>query len=277
MALFKKIARKIKSKFTHREILPILVPKYETELLNNKIVMITGGNGGIGFAIAKGAIKAGAKVIICGTNTAKTENACKELGENAKGLYLNLAEHNAIEKQVLEGFSLFPENRIDILVNSAGLHGDWDFFNFDWDSFDKVLSVNVQGTYYVSQIIAKQMIEKKIKGHILNISSSSALRPAWTPYQISKWAVNGITKGLADFLLPYGITVNAIAPGPCATEMVGKKDAKDIYYENQPAHRYLVPEEVANLAIFMMSDNGNMIVGDTYYISGGSGVISYHK
>ena len=277
MSVLGSVLSKIKSKFIHKEILPIFVPTNESDLLKDKIVLITGGNGGIGFAIAKRAVSVGAKVIICGTNQIKTDKACEELGENAKGLFLDLADNKNIEKQILEGISLFPEKKIDILVNSAGLHGEWDFFNFIWKDFDKLMAVNVQGTYYVSQIIAKQMIDKKIKGHILNISSSSALRPAWTPYQISKWAVNGITKGLADLLLPYGIIVNAIAPGPCATEMVGKKDSKNIYYENQPAHRYLLPEEVANLAVFMISDYGNMIVGDTYYISGGSGVISYHK
>ena len=139
------------------------------------------------------------------------------------------------------------------------------------------MDINVKGMYFVSNIVARQMIEKKIKGHILNISSSSSLRPAWTPYQISKWAVNGITKGLADYLLPYGIIVNGLAPGPTATEMVKKDSDDNLFYQEQPSHRYITAQEIANLAIFMVSSNGDMIVGDTFYMTGGSGTISYHK
>ena len=85
-----------------------------------------------------------------------------------------------------------------------------------------------------------------------------------------------MTKGLADILLPYGIIVNAIAPGPTATQMVKSSNDENLFYYDQPAHRYSTPEEIANLAVFMVSSMGNMIVGDTYYITGGSGTISYH-
>ena len=82
--------------------------------------------------------------------------------------------------------------------------------------------------------------------------------------------------GLADTLLPYGIIVNAIAPGPVATQMLGKTADSDIARPKQPSGRYAVPSEIAALATFMVSDLGNLIVGDTYYITGGSGVISLH-
>lgn len=121
------------------------------------------------------------------------------------------------------------------------------------------------------------MIDNHIKGHILNVSSSSALRPAWTPYQISKWAIDGMTKGFADLLLKDGIIVNGIAPGPTATDMVNMGDTSNIYYDAQPSHRYAMPEEIANLAIYLISPLADFIVGDTIYITGGSGTISYHK
>lgn len=118
------------------------------------------------------------------------------------------------------------------------------------------------------------MKEHSIKGHILNLSSSSALRPAWGPYQMSKWAIRGFTLGLAEQLQPYGIVVNAIAPGQTATPMLGKTALGDLYNNYALAGRYITPEEVANLAVFMVSDMGNMVVGDTFYITGGSGTIS---
>ena len=86
-----------------------------------------------------------------------------------------------------------------------------------------------------------------------------------------------MTKGFADILLPHGIVVNGLAPGPTATEMVKDTSTDNIYYEHQPSHRYATPEEIANLALFMISPMGNMIVGDTFYMTGGSGTISYHR
>ena len=127
------------------------------------------------------------------------------------------------------------------------------------------------------QAMGKYMIDHKLKGHILNVSSASALRPAWTPYEISKWGVRGFTKGLADTMLPYGIIVNAIAPGPVATPMLGVQEGDSIYNGVNPSGRYAMPSEIAALAVFMVSDFGNLIVGDTFYMTGGSGTISLHK
>lgn len=120
------------------------------------------------------------------------------------------------------------------------------------------------------------MLNKGIKGHILNVTSSSALRPAWTPYQMSKWAVKGLTLGLADMMIPHGIVVNAIAPGPTATPMLGKEAGDNIYEPYTPSRRYAMPEELASLAVFMVSGAGDMIVGDTFYMTGGSGTITLH-
>lgn len=168
------------------------------------------------------------------------------------------------------------DGKLDILVNSAGLTAHHSFFDFDEAEYDAIMNTNVKGTFFMSQAVAKYMIENRIKGHILNLASSSSLRPAWTPYQISKWSVRGFTLGLADTLLPYGIVVNALAPGPTATPMLGKKDTSDLYLHNSPAGRYATPSEIAHLAVFMASDMGNMIIGDTFFITGGSGTITMH-
>ena len=112
-----------------------------------------------------------------------------------------------------------------------------------------------------------------LKGHILNISSSSALRPAWTPYEISKWGVRGFTLGAADLLASKGIIVNAIAPGPTATPMLQKNENDNIYVNSNCVNRMTLPNEIAALAVYMCSDLGNMIVGDTFYVTGGAGNI----
>ena len=139
------------------------------------------------------------------------------------------------------------------------------------------MDINLKGVFFFSREIASLMKNAGVHGHILNVSSSSSLRPAWTPYQISKWGINGFTKGLADLLIADNIVVNAIAPGPTATGIFGLKEGDSISNPTNPAGRFALPSEVAALAVFMASPLGDMIVGDTFFISGGSGVISYHR
>ena len=121
------------------------------------------------------------------------------------------------------------------------------------------------------------MIENHIKGHILIVSSASSAKPGWTPYEISKNGVKALTLGFADKLIKHGIVVNSIAPGPVSTPMLGKNDTSDIAWEGNPTGRMSTPAEIANWALFMVSDIGNMVVGDTFYISGGSGTICLDK
>lgn len=284
MKLAAKIIRFTKSfcaATKEKRLIPIPQPVGQNDLLKGKVALITGGSGGIGFAMAESFIRTGCKVVIAGTSDKKLKGCCEKLNENnegrAKYIVLNVLDVQSMPKKVEEAAALFEENRIDILVNSAGLVAHKSFEDMTEEEYDKIMDVNAKGTFFMSQAVSKHMIKNKIKGHILNLSSSSSLRPAWTPYQMSKWAVKGLTLGMADKLLPYGIVVNAIAPGPVATEMLGKKEGDTIYYHNQPAGRYAVPSEIANLATFMVSDMGNLIVGDTFYITGGSGTITYHN
>jgi len=198
-------------------------------------------------------------------------------GGEAKGIVIDVTQVSHMYEKVILASEQFEENRIDILVNSAGVVAKSDFNNMSEKEYDEIMDINAKGTYFMCQAVSKYMIEKKIKGHILNVTSSSALRPAWTPYQMSKWAVRGLTLGLADVLLPHGIVVNAIAPGPTATPMLGVDENDTIHFEKNPSKRYAMPSEIASLATYMVSDLGNLIVGDTFYITGGSGTISLHN
>ena len=258
------------------KIQPIIVPVEKEKLLDGKVALITGGTSGIGLAVAQAFQNAGAKVIITGTNQQKLEIALKKMGGGANGLLIDVRDTEHLPDKVKEAEALFEENRIDILVNSAGVVVKHDFWGIDEKEYDRIMDTNAKGTFFMSQAVGKAMIEKQIKGHILNVTSSSALRPAWTPYQMSKWAVRGLTLGLADTLLPYGIVVNAIAPGPTATPMLGKTEGSSISEPNNPSKRYAMPEEIASMAVYMVSDAGRMIVGDTVYMTGGSGTITLH-
>ena len=197
-------------------------------------------------------------------------------GYNLSYIVIDVKDVQTMPEKVKTAAAMFPENRIDILVNSAGVVSHSDFLDMSEQEYDSIMDINAKGTFFMSQAVAKYMIENRIKGHILNVTSSSALRPAWTPYQMSKWAVRGLTLGAADKLLPYGIVVNAIAPGPTATPMLDKNEGDSIYHPTTPAKRYAMPSEIAALATFMVSDMGDMIVGDTFYMTGGSGTVTLH-
>lgn len=278
MGLKSKIKNTIRL-FKGKEMIPIYQPIDGHHLLEGKTALITGGSGGIGFAIAKTFLQQSCEVIISGTSEQKLTQYCEKLSKGTKVHYLviDVTDIKSMPEKVRQAADMTSTGKIDILVNSAGLVSHSDFYHMTEQEYDSIMDVNAKGTYFMSQAVGKFMIEKEIKGHILNITSSSALRPAWTPYQMSKWAVRGLTLGLADALLPYGIVVNAIAPGPVATPMLGKFEGDSIYNETSPSGRYAMPEEIAQLAVFMVSDMGNLIVGDTFYMTGGSGTITLHN
>ena len=119
------------------------------------------------------------------------------------------------------------------------------------------------------------MKENSISGNILNIASSSSLRPAASAYTLTKWGTRGLTLGLAKTFAPYGITVNGIAPGPTATPMLNKKEGDDLAFPGNPLGRFALPEEIANMAVFLVSDMGRSIVGDIVYMTGGSGLVTF--
>lgn len=243
------------------------------DLLKDKVALITGGSGGIGFAIAKAFLESGCKVIIAGTNEKKLSSKLEELG-GGKSVILNLSSIKGIEESVGEAIAIY--GHIDILVNSAGIHSTKVFENFmevEEKDYDSIMDINLKGTYFVTQNVAKHMVANKIHGHILNISSSTALEPAWSPYRLSKWGIKGMTLGFAQQLQPYGIIVNAIAPGSTATKLLGFKEGDSIYSADNGNHRLTLPSEIAEYAKLMVSGLGDMIVGDTLYISGGRGTI----
>ncbi len=278
MRKLKRIIQAIIFMLKQKEILT--VPKIidREKLLEGRVAFITGGNSGIGLEIAREFLKNGCKVIIAGTNEEKLKLCCKSLDNiNIKCITLNLTEINTFKEKFEQILSLFPNDKIDILVNSAGVTGFTNYFEVTEKEYDNIMDINLKGNFFLSQIFSKYMIENNIKGNILNISSSSAVRPAWKPYQISKWGIKGFTLGLADTLAPYGIVVNALAPGPVATPMLGKNEGDNIYNSRIYNKRYALPSEIAYLATYMVSDLGRLIIGDTIYSTGGSGILDLHN
>lgn len=256
---------------------PVYIPVLQGNILQNKMVLITGGCGGIGSAIALRCIQNGASVIVAGRSKNKLRNTVDKLKPELRfdkqrviPFVFDIKNFEGMKTMLYSLVEEYNIEKIDVLVNNAGLSFGSSIGNTSEADFDETLNTNLKGTYFLSQVVSNYMIENHIEGNILNISSVSGIRPAITPYMVSKWGITGLTEGLAKKLIKYGIVVNGIAPGPVATEMLGL-DGNDLNYEKAPAGRYSSPEEIANLAIFLISDMGRMIVGDTVYITGGCG------
>lgn len=257
--LFKKLVRKQ----------PVIIKDVVSSLLVGKHAIVTGGNSGIGLSIAKKLRESGADVTIIGRNKEKTKFVADELG--CSFLILDLTDTT----NMMEEMSFYlNSHKIDILVNSAGMRDKESWLNQTPENFDRVMNLNLKVPYFLSQLVAKHMISNGIHGHILNVSSSSSERPSWGPYQLSKRAMNGMTLGFAHRLAANGITVNGMAPGVTLTPMMDDVLEKgNLAYPN-PMRRAAAPEELANLAVFLCSDLGNSIVGDTIMMTGGSGILN---
>lgn len=252
-----------------KQIHKIEVPICTNELLKGKSALIIGGTGGIGEGIAKALVQAGCKVIITGRNQEKTKTIAERIG--CEYIVMDLLDVSRFSEKILEAEEKI-NSTISILVNAAGIMGCENFGQVTEKGYDFIMDTNLKGVFFMSQAMGNYMISRKIKGHILNVSSSSALRNGCTPYEISKAGVASLTRGAAEMLIPYGIVVNAIGPGPVATSMLGASE-DNLAFKYNPTGRLATTSEIAQLALFMVSDLGNYIVGDTFYISGGSGVI----
>lgn len=240
--------------------------------LENKIAIVTGGSAGIGKAIAKRFLLEGAVVIICDISEEKLENAQIELSDY--GTVCTFSTDIANKEQVLDMVkSVLNEfGRIDILVNNAGITKDAQFYKMTDEQFDQVIEVNLKGNFNVTKAVLPSMIENKY-GKVIHLSSVSAFNGNFgqSNYAASKAAIVGMTRVQGKELGKFGINVNSIAPGSILTDMYKAvpEDVKNEKLKKIPLKRYGEPYEVANLALFLASDDAAYITSQTIVIDGG--------
>ena len=251
------------------------------QLLKGRTAIITGGTSGIGLSIAKQFVRSGAYVIITGRSQSRIDEACNRINLETdtkclvRGLVLDNTAVDTFQSKLTESLSLLPPDRkdIDILVNNAGILGG-NLESVTPENYDLIMNTNLRGTLFLSKLICEYYLQNDIKGNVLNIASSSSLRPGESVYTISKWGVRSLTLGLARHYSKYGITVNGLAPGPTATPMLLKKDSDNLF-KDIPLGRYILPEEIANLAVVLVSELGRPVIGDILYATGGFGNVTY--
>ena len=248
--------------------------------LEGKISIITGGATGLGKAMALEFANAGADVVVCSRNKDNIEKVRDEimaLGRRSLAIVTDVCVKEQVAnmvKQVIDEFG-----KIDILVNNAGLGRVIPILDLTEDIWDLLLDTNLKGVFLCTQAVAKHMVEQKY-GKIINITSTTALGaidPGFAAYAASKFGVVGFTKASAREFGPYGINVNAIAPGRILTNSVysshGTPEQVKRFIEVGKAACLLgrlgTPEDVAHLALFLASDDASFINAETIACNGG--------
>jgi 3-oxoacyl-[acyl-carrier protein] reductase len=247
--------------------------------LERKVALITGGAAGIGKATAEKFVKEGARVVICDVNEAVGQETANDLGENCTFYKVDISDRQIVQTWIEEVISAFE--RIDILVNNAGIlrdatlvkvkHGEL-VKQMSEEIFDAVISVNLKGVFNCTQAVAPYMI-RQAAGSIINASSVVGLDGNFgqTNYVASKAGVVGMTKVWARELGRYNIRVNAVAPGMILTEMLLSmpEDILESFKQKASVKRLGTPEEVANVYLFLASDEASYISGEVVRVDGG--------
>ncbi|MDD6234643.1 MAG: 3-oxoacyl-ACP reductase FabG [Lachnospiraceae bacterium] len=240
----------------------------------SKVAVVTGASRGIGRACALRLAKDGIDVVVNYNSNEeeamKVVNAIKDMGCDAIAVKANVANQKDVAAMFREAYKHF--GHIDILVNNAGVVDDAYLLMLNNDSLDRSLDINIKGYFYCSQQAALKMFKQK-SGRIVNVSSvSSKLALAGqSVYGATKGAVNSMTATLAKELAPYGIQVNAVAPGFITTEMIEAipEEKKEEYLKNIPMGRLGKVEEVAEVVNMLCSDVASYITGQVIVIDGG--------
>lgn len=242
--------------------------------LNNKVAIVTGGATGIGREIVKNLAKLGATVVI---NYNRSHEKSLELIEEltSQGLKVDHVQANVAnfeQAQKLIDFTIDKYKTIDILINNAGITADGLIMRMSEEDFDKVIEVNLKGTWNTCKLASRVMSKNKT-GKIVNITSVVGLigNAGQTNYAASKAGVIGLTKSLARELAKRNICVNAVAPGFINTKMTENlpEEIVNYYLNNIPMGRLGNPQDVSNLVGFLCSDLANYITGQVMNVDGG--------
>ena len=251
--------------------------------IRGKQVLITGAARGIGYAFARAFVDEGASVMIADRDIERTETAAQSLGERGAAVLMDVSDQSSIEQAVQTTIDRF--GRIDVLINNAAIFTAAPIVEIERADFERCFSINVAGTLFTLQAVAKHMIERGGGGKIINMASQAGRRGESLVgvYCASKAAVISLTQSAGLNLIPHGINVNAIAPGVVDGEHWDGVDAFFARYEGKkpgqkkkevgeavPFGRMGTAEDLIGMALFLASNASDYVVAQTYNVDGGN-------
>ena len=251
--------------------------------LRGKVAFITGAARGIGRAFAQAYVDEGAQVVIADINFAAAQTTAQEIGPSAIAIELDVTNQSSIDAAVANAIASF--GKIDILVNNAALFSAAPIVEIDRADYTRVFDINVAGTLFTLQAVAKHMIERKQGGKIINMASQAGRRgeALVAVYCATKAAVISLTQSAGLDLIKHGINVNAIAPGVVDGDHWDGVDAYFAKLENKPAGQKKIevgnavpfgrigtPADLTGMAIFLASSESDYVVAQTYNVDGGN-------
>lgn len=248
--------------------------------LDQKVAIVTGSDSGIGRAIALQFAKEGAAVVV---NYAHAQDKAEEVRQTIERNNGKVLVIQADVSQYQQAIGLIQQtvehfNRLDIMVNNAGMEIHSPFLDVTEEHWDRVLNVDLKGAFFCAQAAAREMIKRQTAGRIINISSvhEDLPMPQNAPYCCAKGGIRMMARTICLELAPYNITVNNIAPGaihtPIDADVEADPEKMAALLKEIPLHRMGQPEEIAQLALFLASDASAYVTGSTYVIDGGLSV-----
>lgn len=249
-------------------------------ILKGRNIVITGGGSGIGLAMAKKFASEGANVIVSGRNEEKLKKAVEEIGTNAQYAQFDVTDVNN-DRTFLEKCKTMFNGAIDCLVSNAGLSLHENVFtNVTIDGFDKQFNTNMRGNYFLCKVFLEMKLSEKAENASLLVTTSETGDQAYDiPYGMTKAALNSMVKALSRRVYKSGIRVNAIAPGVTLSEMTSSyASAEDgNLYRDCASGRTFLPEEVAEVACFLLSDASKCISGEIIHTNAGNHLNPFWK
>lgn len=251
--------------------------------LEGRTALITGAARGIGLAFAKAYLAEGARVVLADIDADRARSEAENLGPCAMVVELDVTSQESIDSALAKAFERFGE--IDILINNAAVFTASPVLDVDRKIFQSTFAVNVEGTFFMLQSVARRMVAAGVKGHIINMASQAGRRgeALVSVYCATKAAVISLTQSAGLDLIKHGINVNAIAPGVVDGEHWDEVDAYFAKYEGKrrgqkkaevgasvPYGRMGIAEDLTGMAVFLASEDARYVVAQTYNVDGGN-------
>ncbi|AFX98875.1 3-oxoacyl-(acyl-carrier-protein) reductase [Candidatus Endolissoclinum faulkneri L2] len=243
--------------------------------LSDKIALVTGATGGIGFAIAENLHRQGAHVVLSGTRQIVLEEKAAALGNRVSIVFCNLGDSDAVDglPKAAEATVGAP---VDILINNAGITRDQMLIRMKDEDWDQVIAINLTSGFRLSRNLIRSMIRKRW-GRIISISSivGATGNPGQANYAAAKAGVVGFSKALAAEVASRGVTVNVVAPGLIATAMTDALpyEQKEKLLESIPAGRLGTTDDIAASVLYLASEEAGYVTGATIHVNGGMAML----